>query len=77
MVFQYEDSIRIWDLWLLNPGIKYIIGVLILVDLKEKLKLLSLSECLTNIRNLEGMVDLDNILYMSGVLAECLPGGFL
>jgi hypothetical protein len=41
-----------------------------MVDLKDKLKLYNLSECLTNIRSLEGIVDIDNILYMAGVLAE-------
>jgi hypothetical protein len=41
-----------------------------MVDLKEKLKLYTLSDCLINIRNLEGIVDIDNILYMAGVLAE-------
>lgn len=40
---------------------------MIICDLKQKLLIMGLSDCLTNIRNLEGIIDLDNCLFFSGL----------
>jgi hypothetical protein len=37
---------------------------------------MSLSECLTNIRNLEGIIDFENCIYFAGLICENIPGSF-
>ena len=44
-----------------------------MVDLKENLQLLNFNECMSCIRNLEGIIDFDNVIYISGLLTQTLP----
>ena len=45
-------------------------------DLKSKLQIMNLNECMSCIRNLEGIIDINSCIYYAGEILEYLPGSF-
>lgn len=60
----------------MQPVFKIVLAACFMADLKEKLRLLQVHEAMSSMRNLVGVIDLSNTLYLAGLLVEQLPRGF-
>ena len=76
MVFSIEKVLKIWDLVIIDNNMIICFGAAIMIDLKDKLMLMNLSDCMSCIRNLEGIVDLDFCLYYSAFICQKLSSSF-
>ena len=73
MVFSIDKTMKIWDLILCEPNLVILFAVAIMCDLKDKLGIMTLNDCISCIRNLEGVIDLDACLFFAGSLSEMIP----
>ena len=76
MAFTVDQVLRIWDLVICNANFISVFAAVMMCDLKQKLVLMTLSECLNNMKNLEGIIDFDQCLSQAGKLCDMMPGSF-
>ncbi len=67
-MFPVDKVAKIWDLAICNSNIIPIFAATIMCDLKDKLLLMNLNDCMSNIRNLEGIIDLNSCLNFAGMI---------
>ena len=76
VIFPTEKVLRIWDLIICNPNFTLVFAISIVCDLKSKLQIMNLNECMSCIRNLEGIIDINACIAYAGDILESLPGSF-
>lgn len=76
MIFTCDKILKIWDLIICNSNFTILFAMAIISDLKSKLLIMNLNECMSCIRNLEGIIDINSCIYYAGEILEHLPGSF-
>ena len=72
-VFPIEKIIKIWQKMILFNDFIVFVGLAMLLDLKTKLLIMNLNECLSTLKALESCVDIDNCVKYATVMSELIP----
>ena len=75
-VFDIEVVKKIWDFLFLDRDFIFLYAVSILSDLKARLSLLSLTDCMSMLKSLSGVLDYDLCLYYASELCLKIPKSF-
>jgi len=75
-VFTIDKVKKIWEKMILMEDFQYLFAVSILCDLKSKLLLMDLNDCLSCIKSLEGIVDVDNCIKFAVMMTSLLSSNF-
>src|SRR5690349_21540652 len=76
-VFTIEKVVKIWKKMVIVEDFQYFFAAAVLCDLKSKLLLMDLNECLSCIKSLEGILDIESCINFAVTMSSCLLKNFL